>query len=49
MTVMTAFCNNGKTMGDMGFEAAMDLSLTESKKWADSNLSNQSEFSGKIH
>lgn len=43
MEVMTAFCNRGKTMGDMGFEAATNLSLTESKKWADSNLKNQSK------
>ena len=40
---MTAFCNKGKTMGDMGFDAATKLSHVESKKWTDANLPGQNE------
>lgn len=40
---MISFCNKGKAMGDMGFEAASDKSKTESRKWADANLSGQSD------
>ncbi|RTL80198.1 hypothetical protein EJ111_23830 [Escherichia coli] len=35
---LTAFCNKGKTMGDMGFEAANAHSLAEARKWTDSSL-----------
>jgi hypothetical protein len=34
---LTAFCNKGKTMGDMGF-AANAHSLAEARKWTDSSL-----------
>ncbi|WP_152562847.1 MULTISPECIES: hypothetical protein [unclassified Serratia (in: enterobacteria)] len=43
MEAMTEFCNRGKTMGDMGFDAVANLSLTESRKWTDSNLQSQSK------
>ncbi|EPK7358582.1 cell envelope integrity protein TolA [Kluyvera intermedia] len=43
MKAMTEFCNRGKTMGDMGFDAAYSLSLAESKKWTDANLRGQNE------
>ncbi|EFB2443287.1 hypothetical protein FHO82_14310 [Escherichia coli] len=35
---LTAFCNKGKTMGDMGFDAANAHSLAEARKWTDSSL-----------
>lgn len=35
---LTASCNEGKTMGDMGFEAANAHSRAEAKKWTDANL-----------
>lgn len=35
---LTAFCNKGRTMGDMGFEAANAHSLAEARKWTDSSL-----------
>lgn len=40
---MAAFCNKGKTMGDMGFDAADEHSLNASIKWVNSNLSVQSD------
>ncbi|WP_199063564.1 cell envelope integrity TolA C-terminal domain-containing protein [Serratia sp. ASV30] len=43
MEAMTEFCNRGKIMGDMGFDAVANLSLTESKKWTDTNLQSQNK------
>lgn len=40
---MTALCNKGKTMGDMGFEAVVNDSKTESRKWINANLPNQTD------
>lgn len=48
MDAMTAFCNKGKTMGDMGFDAADEHSLNASIKWVNSNLSVQSDEQGKF-